>query len=176
MISLSRLFQPKPERSAAEALYAWVAQAARAPRPFAEWGVPDTFDGRFDMLVLQAFFVLNRLQGQGERADATAQAFFDTLFKHLDHTLREIGVGDMGIGRRIQAMASAFYGRCDAYAGALADPAALEAALVRNVYRDAPGAAAGAPALAAYVRATISALADQPLDTVLDGAVRWDAP
>jgi cytochrome b pre-mRNA-processing protein 3 len=120
---------------------------ARAPFFYRKLGVPDTMDGRFDMVALHAWAAIKHLQEKG-REDA-AQALTDALFLGFDEALREQGVSDMGMGRRMKAIANAFYGRLSAYDKA-EDLEALAEALARNVWR---GAAAGenARALAAYV-------------------------
>ena len=118
-------------------------------------GVPDTLDGRFDLIALHAFLLIHRLQDAAEPGPALAQAVFDAMFSDMDNNLREIGVSDLSVGKRMRAMWEAFHGRAKAYATAIeaADRAALEAALARNVWRGAApdGAAAS---LAAVVSGT----------------------
>jgi cytochrome b pre-mRNA-processing protein 3 len=133
---------------------------AREPHFFAALDVPDTMDGRFDMVTLHAWLVLVRLQAVGEAA--AAQALTDALFVGFDEALREQGVSDMGMGRRMKAMANAFYGRFAAY-GAADSGEALAEAMARNVWR---GAAVNdkARALAAYVQSARKTLAASPLE------------
>ena len=128
---------------------------ARDPVFFAQLGVPDSMDGRFDLVVLHAWLVLERLKAA--RLDAEAQTLTDTLFVSFDEALREQGTGDMGMGRRMKAMADAFFGRLKAYSEA-GDETELAAALARNVWRGAP---INDPArqLAAYVTSARAALA-----------------
>lgn len=122
-------------------LYSRVVEKARDPGFYASLGVPDTVDGRFDMIVLHAMLTLRRLRGQGDAAEARGQELFDLMFKDMDQSLREIGVGDMSVGKHIKRMAQAFYGRAEqAEAGLdarIKDPAstALDQALRANVYR-----------------------------------------
>ncbi|HEX4079004.1 MAG TPA: ubiquinol-cytochrome C chaperone family protein [Rhizomicrobium sp.] len=120
---------------------------AREPVFFRDFGVPDTFDGRFDLLVLHAWLALERLQAEGERE--LAQSFVDALFVRLDDALREQGAGDIGMSRRMKKMAGAFYGRLEAYSAA-GDETALAAALARNLYRGAPARVEHAAGLAKY--------------------------
>jgi cytochrome b pre-mRNA-processing protein 3 len=120
---------------------------AREPVFFLEFGVADTFDGRFDLLVLHAWLALERLQAQGEHE--LAQSLVDVLFVRLDDALREQGAGDMGMNRRMKKMAGAFYGRLEAYEAA-GDETALAAALARNIYRGAPARVEHAAGLAKY--------------------------
>jgi cytochrome b pre-mRNA-processing protein 3 len=122
-------------------LYASVVEKARDPAFYAVLGVPDTVDGRFDMIVLHAMLVLRRLRGQGEAAERRGQELFDLMFKDMDQSLRELGVGDMSVGKHIKRMAQAFYGRAERYEAGLdaklADPAdtALAQALTENIFR-----------------------------------------
>lgn len=140
------------------ALERQIIARARAPRFFAGLNVPDTMDGRFDMVALHAWLVLVRLQGAGETQ--AAQALTDALFVGFDEALREQGVSDMGMGKRMKAMANAFYGRLAAYGAANSD-AEMAQALARNVWR---GAAVDdhARSLAVYVQSARAALAVSP--------------
>jgi cytochrome b pre-mRNA-processing protein 3 len=105
---------------------------ARAKVFFTALGVPDTIDGRFDVLALHAWMLLDRLQSTG-RGDL-AQAVTDRLFVGFDEGLRDIGVSDMGMSRRMKKLVTAFLGRMNAYSGA-SDEAELAAAIGRNVFR-----------------------------------------
>ena len=101
---------------------------------YADWGVPDTLDGRFDMISLHAFLVLDRLKGTEQ---AFRQGLVDEFFADMDRSLREMGVGDLSVGKKVRKMAEVFYGRVAAYDQALAGPdGALEAAIARNVFPD----------------------------------------
>jgi cytochrome b pre-mRNA-processing protein 3 len=120
---------------------------AREPVFFRDFGVADTFDGRFDLLVLHAWLALDRLQVEGEHE--LAQSLVDALFVRLDDALREQGAGDMGMKRRMKKMADAFYGRLEAYRAA-GDETALAVALARNIYRGAPARVEHAACLAKY--------------------------
>ena len=127
---------------------------ARDPHFFQSLNVPDTVDGRFDLVALHGWLVLERLKA--ERMDTIAQALTDSLFIGFDEALREQGTGDMGMGRRMKAIASAFFGRLAAYSGAK-DTASLADALARNVWRGAP-VDDRARALAGYVASARIAL------------------
>jgi cytochrome b pre-mRNA-processing protein 3 len=120
---------------------------------FQEIAVPDTIDGRFDLVVLHVWMVLERLREAA--MEDVAQALTDEIFVSFDDALREQGTGDIGIGKRMKAMASAFHGRLKAY-GHADDVAALELALARNIFR---GSAGDAAALARYVLSARDALA-----------------
>ena len=141
-------------------LYTAAVAAARAPFLYATVGVPDTLDGRFDLVGLHVFLVIRRLQAQPAPGPALAQAVFDAMFHDMDVNLREMGVSDIAVGRKVKVMWEAFNGRATAYAAALdsGDTAALQAALARNVWR---GAAAGAgPAMLAAMAGQFMAIGD----------------
>lgn len=151
-------------------LYAAAVAQAREPGFFLHCGVPDTVDGRFEMIALHVHLVLRRLRRGGAAASETAQALFDAMFADMDRALREMGAGDLGVGRRVKTMAKAFYGRVAAYdAGLDGGAGALEAALARNVYRAGPPPAGALAALAAYVRREARSLGAQPLEALLAG-------
>ncbi len=95
--------------------------AARRPALYEALGRPDRIDGRFELLTLHAGLVLRRLAALGGVADGIAQDLVDSLFTHFDDTLREMGLSDIGVAKRLKTMGSAFYGRNAAYAAALDD-------------------------------------------------------
>jgi cytochrome b pre-mRNA-processing protein 3 len=128
-------------------LYAATIARARTPVFFTTFGVPDTIDGRFDLLALHAWLVLDRLRAAG--LGDVSQGLTDTIFIGFDEGLRDLGAGDMSIGRRIKQLADAFYGRLQAY-GASEGAAVMTEAIQRNLYRG-EGATAHAQAIARYV-------------------------
>ena len=134
-------------------------------------GVADTLDGRFDLICLHVFLLVRRLRREPEPGSSLAQAVFDAMFSDMDVNLREMGVGDLSVGRRMRAMWEAFNGRAHAYDAALAagGAAALEAALVRNVWRGTAPPDGCAAALARLVRAQAAALDDQPFAALAAG-------
>jgi cytochrome b pre-mRNA-processing protein 3 len=156
------------------ALYGGAVLAARAPWFYLALGVPDTLDGRFDLVALHAFLLIHRLQGDRDPGPALGQAVFDAMFGDMEQNLREVGVSDLSVGRRVRAMWEAFHGRSKAYAAALAaaDRPALEAALERNVWRGSAPAGAAEP-LANVVLAQSAHLAAQPLSAFAAGTVRF---
>jgi cytochrome b pre-mRNA-processing protein 3 len=118
----------------AELLLEAVIRASRQPALFGEGRAPDTLEGRFEVVALHAGLALVRLQEE-PGAETLTQAFTDKLFRHLDAGLREDGVGDLVVPKRMRKLAGAFYGRLEAYAAALRteDSPALAAAIGRNV-------------------------------------------
>lgn len=152
---------------AAEDLLLAVSEASRRPALYEGAArAADTMEGRLEMLTLHACLALIRLEAEpGERA--LAQRFTDMLFRHIDAGLRESGVGDLSVPRRMRQIAGQFYGRLGAYSGALktGDGAALADVLARN---------AGAAALSDYVRAVHAAQAAAPA-AALRTAAGWPA-
>jgi cytochrome b pre-mRNA-processing protein 3 len=138
-----------------QTLYDAVVARARAPVFFRDFGVADSIDGRFDMVALHGWLALAQLKAAGDREGA--QGLTDAIFTGFDEALREQGAGDMGLSRKIKAMADAFFGRLKAYDEA-GDDDALAEALARNLYRGAP-VDARARALTVYVRGAQAALA-----------------
>jgi cytochrome b pre-mRNA-processing protein 3 len=140
-------------------LCAAISARAREPAFYLDCGVPDTFDGRFDILVVHAWLVLERLDAR----DPLAQGVVNALFARLEEALREQGAGDIGLKRRMKAIASAFYGRLHAYRDAT-DDAARASALLRNVYRGSPGRVEQAARLAKYCLTARARLANARSD------------
>src|ERR1700740_215915 len=91
----------RERRSAMLGAYRQIVERARDPALYRAWGVPDTLDGRFEVLALHAFLVLHRLKCEGDSTAGFAQALFDTMFADLDGALREMGASDLGVGPRI---------------------------------------------------------------------------
>jgi cytochrome b pre-mRNA-processing protein 3 len=174
---LDRLFRPRPSQAAGRALYARAVDQSRAPALYSELGAPDTVEGRFEIYSLHVVLLLDRLRGQGEAASDVSQALFDAYVKALDNALREMGVGDLSVGRKMRKLGEAFYGRGKSYEAAFAalpDEAPLQALIARTVYAEAD--AALAPRLTAYVLAQRAALAGQPAERLLAGDVEWAGP
>jgi cytochrome b pre-mRNA-processing protein 3 len=157
---LNLLRKSAARKQIARSLHDELVARARAPVFFTAFGVPDTLDGRFDLLVLHAWLVLARLKAAG--LAGIAQELTDILFTGFDEALREQGAGDMGIGQRIKAMANAFYGRLAAYEAADSDTAMAEA-LAHNLWR---GGAVDERArkLASYVRSARQSLESAALE------------
>lgn len=174
---LQGLFRPRPARAAGERLYAAAVDQARRPEFYTAMGVADAIDARFELYTLHVVLLLERLKGGGEQAAETAQALFDVYVKALDGALREMGVGDLTVPKKMRKLGESFYGRVKVYDEAFAaeDEAALETALARNVYGEAGGAERAEP-LAAYVRRTRAALAEASVETLFEGRAPWPDP
>jgi cytochrome b pre-mRNA-processing protein 3 len=171
-----RMARRSRRREAGRALFAASVAQARQPQFYAELGVPDTLDGRFDLIVLHAVLVVRRVRRAGGEGGDTARAMVDTMFEDMDRSLRELGVGDLSVGRKVKAMARAFLGRAMAYEDGLAgNGPALEHALRRNVFGTTDPAPRAAAALASYVRRQDRHLAKLPDEGLLAGRLEFMA-
>jgi len=167
----SVLFGKSAARMAAGHLYGQIVDEARRPIYYADLGVADTTDGRFDMISLVAALVFRRLSRADAPGRALAQRCFDIMFDDFDRNLREMGVGPDAVPHRIADMTQAFYGRAMAYDSALSEsaPDHLSSALMRNVYRGADGAGGAVDALALRVRGLVAWLDGRPDEELLAG-------
>lgn len=175
---LAALFRRHTRRqtAAVAALYAGIVAQARRPEFFTALGVPDSLDGRFETLALHAFLVLSRLKAEPALAARDlAQGLFDALFADMDRSLREMGASDLGVGRRVKAMAQGLYGRMQAYDQGLKEgDAILEAALKRNLYGTvAEPLGATLASVGRYLRRQRRALAEQPFAELQAGRVAF---
>ena len=134
MISLP--FRRSGQTRNIDALYGMIVAQARSRAFYLGYGVPDTVSARLDMIVLHLVLLLRQLPSENGGASPTGQRLFDRFCRDIDDNFREMGVGDLKVPKEMQKVAEAFYGRAKAYEGALAgnDPAALEAAVARNVF------------------------------------------
>lgn len=171
-----KLFSRKPRMDAAERLYGQIMAAARQPALFLPpYGVPDTLEGRFDALILHIFLVVRRLTAMPDPAPRLAQDLSNEMFCALDRALREMGVGDLAVPKRIAKLAADYNGRRTAYEAALGlGEGALAEAVARNVYGRAE-AGVGAP-LARYMMKVEAALATASLAAFEKGPVPFPAP
>jgi cytochrome b pre-mRNA-processing protein 3 len=168
-------------------LYGAIVAQARSPVFYTHYGVSDSVQGRFELIVLHLMLVLRRLAA-GEVAvsecgpslgpgSAVGQRLFDAFCRDLDDNLREMGVGDLAVPRRMRQFGEAFYGRQAAYGAALsaADPRELEKALARNILGEQDGGEKAVP-LARYTRAVAAQLDGQPEDALIAGRAVFPSP
>lgn len=168
------LFRKDPRRVAIATLYERIATASRAPGLYAALGIPDTLEGRFEALSLHMVLALRALRGLPHPADEVAKDLTDAFFRDMDASLREMGVGDTVVPKRMKKIAASFYGRAQAYDAPLEakDQAAMTEALSRNALEpDAPAAA-----LARYALAADQGLKTQDLDALLGKGPVFPAP
>ncbi len=167
-------------------LYGAIVAQARSAAFYTRYGVSDSVDGRFELIVLHLVLVLRRLGGEGTRGPGQGsprgsgrigQQLFDAFCRDLDDNLREMGVGDLAVPREMRKFGEAFYGRQAAYNAALgaADAAELEMALARNIFGVAE-AAGNAARLARYVRAAAAQLDAEADDALLAGKAVFPRP
>lgn len=182
-----KLFRSSRTRATIERLYGAIVAQSRQVAFYADLGVPDTPNGRFEMVLLHTVLVCRRLKGGNEAERALSQDIFDAFAADMDASLREMGVSDLGVPKRMKKIGAAFYGRAGAYDAALgeagqgeaegqgSDPAALARALGRSILgRDEPSPQADA--LAAYVRQAAGILAALPFDAITRGELGLPAP
>jgi cytochrome b pre-mRNA-processing protein 3 len=169
-----------PNAAIVDGLYLALSDAARRPGFFADLGVPDTVEGRFDLLTLHVFVALRRLKSLPDPAGDLAQDLVDALFRHFDMALRELGVGDISVPKRMKTLAGAFYGRGKAYEQALGQAtdgdAALAEALARNLFAGRPAVADAPVLMAGYVRAAIAGLQNTGFDDFVAARLPFPPP
>jgi len=157
-------------------LHASAVTAARAGKLYTEMGAPDTVEGRFELLTLHVILLIERLKTEQRAAEGLRQALFDTFVSHLDGAMREMGVGDLAMGKRMRKLGEAFYGRAISYGaalGALPDLTQLKSIISRTVLE---GSDVDPTPLADYVARAHAALAAGRSARLLDGQPDWTAP
>jgi cytochrome b pre-mRNA-processing protein 3 len=175
---LFRWLTRSPRADTIRGLYGTIVAQGRAPAFYADYGVADTMAGRFDMIVLHLVLFLRRLRREPAPIRALGQEAFDLFCRDMDHSFREMGIGDLAVPKHMQRVAEAFYGRAAAYDDSIDRPGEepLAVALARNIFPEAAGAPAGARRLARYARAAIADLERQGGEAFARGAVRFPDP
>lgn len=174
----SKLFKPAPQVAVAEKLFVAIMQQTRLEPLYVDFEAPDTFEGRFEMAALFGVLTIRRLQSGDAAARDLAQRVFDRLFKGFDEALRDVGIGDMTIAKRMRKLGESFYGRAGAYEGPIAtgDLDALAEALARNVWRADAADAPQARRLAIYVLQVAGALDAQDFAALSRGEIAFPPP
>jgi cytochrome b pre-mRNA-processing protein 3 len=160
----------------AERLHASAVAQARAGKLYAEMGAPDSVEGRFELLTLHVILLIERLKSEAGEGEGLRQALFDSYISHLDGAMREMGVGDLSMGKRMRKLGEAFYGRATSYSTAFArlpEIGELMSILSRTVFE---GMDIDPAPLAGYVARAHSALAAGPRERLLAGEPSWAAP
>ncbi|MFG1344449.1 ubiquinol-cytochrome C chaperone family protein [Xanthobacter autotrophicus DSM 431] len=173
------LFRNTKTRETIERLYGAIVAQSRRTDFYTDFAVPDTMDGRLEMLMLHTVLVCRRLKGGSEIERALSQDIFDAFAADMDRTMREIGVGDLTVPKKMKKIGAAFYGRAAAYDSALAAEGedALAQAVTRNIFTLGEAAPPpGARALAAYARAAAAELAATPFEVLARGELPLTAP
>jgi cytochrome b pre-mRNA-processing protein 3 len=163
-------------RQTIDALYGVIVAQARHPAFYRDFGVPDTVDGRFEMIVLHIVLFVRRVRPEPDDIRVLGQRVFDRFCADMDHNLREMGVGDLAVPKRMKGIGEAFYGRAQTYDHALDgnDADAVAATLARNVF--AASAPSSARRLAAYVAAVERHLAGQDGPALAAGTLDFPQP
>ncbi|MFB2551201.1 ubiquinol-cytochrome C chaperone family protein [Ensifer soli] len=169
-------FGKKTSNSAiVERQYALLTEAGRQPSLYLGHDVPDTVMGRFEMLSAVFILYFRRTRHSGRAGQEIAQEIVDAFFEDIDHSIRELGVGDVSVPKRMKKLAGMFYGRLESYAAALdtGSAADLAASLRRNFYPEAGASAPGMERLAAYLVRVEAALLAVPEDVVEAGRLAF---
>ena len=156
-------------------LYGQIVAQARLEGFYILQGVPDTVNGRFELITLHIFIVMHRLKELGEEGGKLSQELFDVMFGDMDKNMREMGVGDLGVGRKIKALAKSFYGRIKAYDDAIAgtDGATMTEALKRNLYLDCEPTEAQVVAVADYIGREIQSSKNWSFEGLKSGEIEF---
>jgi cytochrome b pre-mRNA-processing protein 3 len=161
-----RIFGPARDRSALVPLYNAVVAEARKPEWYTRAAVPDTMDGRFDMVAMVLSLVLIRMEKEGDAGTLPSVLLTEVFVDDMDGTMREIGFGDLVVGKRVGGIMGALGGRLGAYRDGN-----RKAALIRNLYRDTPPDDATLAAAAAMVDALDVRINGTPFDRLLTGSI-----
>ena len=172
---LSMFKTKNPYAQAAHDVYAQCLSHARQPVFYQDLAVPDTFDGRFDLLLLHVYLILQRMLDENEiEAEAFNQALFDEIFKDMDQTLREMGIGDMGVPKHMRKMMKAFNGRMHAYAEAM-EQGDLKEALRKNLYGTVDDVDDSVLVkMVDEADRMLSVLKTQPIESISGGQIKFD--
>lgn len=160
--------------SSIRSVYRQIVAQARQPLFYTDLRVPDTSEGRFEMIVLHAFLVFHRLRNEGREAQTFAQQVFDLFFQDMDQSMRELGIGDEGVRRRIRSMTESFYGRSSSYSEGLVtgNRKALSEALLKNIYGGHEEVVA-AERLVDYMQHSLKVLQQLPETEIRNGHVAF---
>ena len=167
-IEMFSFFKPNKTLSNVDKVYGIVVDQSRKPIFYTELLIPDNIDGRFDVLSLHMFFIFSRLKNEEHIAADFSQSLFDTMFVDMDQSLREMGVGDLSVGKRVKDMGKALLGRIEAYDKAFsAEYSDIEATIIRNIYRGDGPHLQHIRRLIEYSKGTIENLALIPNEEIL---------
>jgi len=165
--------QKKHNRVIVDRQYAILTSAARVPHFYSDLSVPDTVMGRFEMLTIVLILFFRRTAKSPRSGQELAQEIVDAFFLDVDHSIRELGVGDPGVPKRMKKLAGMFYGRLESYAAALdqSDEAELASALRRNIYPEAGDEAPDMQGLSRWMLQADETLAGRPEEEISSGTL-----
>lgn len=176
VFSLKSLFRPRPRTVVADCLYGEIVRQARSEAFYRKGWIPDTPEGRFAMIALHAFLLMDRLgmeEGEGE----LSQAVFDAMFDDMDRNLREMGVGDLSVGKKVKALARKFFATAAALRHGLNErDEALQAALKDDLLDGSVTDIRALEGLVAYVRDSVALLSSQKFESFADGKILFPTP
>lgn len=175
MISFTNPFKVRRDANVAHELYTATINAARDPWLFNDCEVPDTPEGRFETLTLMSFIVLNRFKDM-DGADSIAQAYFDIMFEDIDANLREMGVGEASLAKRMKKLAGSFYGRVKTYDNAITsdDPSLWPQTIKRYLFADISVSDQIVESIANHCQNIIENIARQESDALLSGTIVFE--
>jgi cytochrome b pre-mRNA-processing protein 3 len=175
---MEKIFSFSKEKQTAHKLYHAIVQQARQPVFYEDLGVVDSVDGRFDMIILHMILVMRRLKDDVDMSRKVSQALFDYMFDDIDLNLREMGIGDMGVPKRIKKRAKAFYGRLDSYDMGLnnGENDDLKAALARNLFREGDAKPENLEIIAKYMRLESERLDKTDISSLINGDLTFGSP
>lgn len=171
MSFLNRLFGSNRPRDAMIPLYRGIVERGRDPQWYAQGGVPDTKDGRFDMIAAILATILLRLEAEGETFGSESALLTELFVEDMDGQLRELGIGDIVVGKHIGKMMGALGGRLAAYRNGFGADGDAPAALRRNLYRGTDPADDELAFTVARLEGFIASLAEQPAQTIVGGTL-----
>ncbi|MGV8855705.1 MAG: ubiquinol-cytochrome C chaperone family protein [Devosia sp.] len=173
---IRNLFRNNAATEPVYAVYSAIVAQSRQTRFYADWQVPDTVTGRFDMISLHMALLFRRLRSETGGKKNFSQAVFDLFFQDMDRSLREMGVGDLGVPKRIQKMGNVFFGLLAALSEAMDrnDFAGVEQVLSRNVFADGQGTQV--TAMAEYLLRQDALVATQSVDAITGGTIEFESP
>jgi cytochrome b pre-mRNA-processing protein 3 len=165
-------------RRIARCLYGSIVARAREPVLYTGFGVPDTTQGRFEMIALHLVLALRRLAAEGVAGETLARALTEAFVADLDDAMREMTFGDLAVPREVKRATAALFDRYRAYLAALEAPddGTLAQALEAQIAYIDPGRSLDAASLSHYVRSAANALDRQPASLILAGQLAWPQP
>ncbi len=161
----------------ANALYLAAVDQSRQPIFFTDYKVPDTVDGRFDMIIVHVMLLIRRFRGAGDEAASLSQDILNLMFDDMDRNFREMGISDLSIGKHVKKTAKAFYGRAEMIeAGLDSDIDSLASTLLETVYRSNEQVESLSSELASYLSRTDTQLKQQSIDSLVQGEITFTVP
>ena len=153
--------------------YNKLVEQARQPYFYKELNIPDTVEGRFEMILLHVFVPIHLFKGKSETDDQFCQDLFDAFFADMDRNLREMGVGDLSVGKKVKKLAESFYGRAFAYEEALSLPEpnltkTLTKTILKNIYDSNESVLREAKSLAVYTKSQVELFKSETFSSLMD--------